>query len=170
MIDEYGRCWRTEQEIIDLLYLDNLEIGKAIKEPNQVTKYNLAIDKYYLDIPKAVSDKIDIDLITFHEVNQADWFMPDDYRELDIIEWIINQCTSDEELNRIAHELILFQERNLLDVLRYLKYLVDVMRKNNIVWGVGRGSCTASYTLFKIGIHKIDSIKYDLDIGEFLKS
>jgi DNA polymerase III alpha subunit len=43
------------------------------------------------------------------------------------------------------------------------------MRKNSLVWGVGRGSSVASYVLFLIGIHKIDSIKYNLNIEEFLK-
>jgi DNA polymerase III alpha subunit len=43
------------------------------------------------------------------------------------------------------------------------------MRKNKIVWGVGRGSSVASYVLFLIGIHKVNSLKYNLDIKEFLK-
>jgi DNA polymerase III alpha subunit len=43
------------------------------------------------------------------------------------------------------------------------------MRANNIVWGVGRGSSVASYVLFLIGIHKVDSLYYDLPIEEFLR-
>jgi DNA polymerase III alpha subunit len=50
-----------------------------------------------------------------------------------------------------------------------MKYLVDTLRKNNVVWGVGRGSSVASYILYLIGVHKVDSIKYNLDINEFLK-
>jgi DNA polymerase III alpha subunit len=42
------------------------------------------------------------------------------------------------------------------------------MRKHNIVWGVGRGSSVASYVLYLIGIHKVDSIKYELNFNEFL--
>jgi DNA polymerase III alpha subunit len=57
----------------------------------------------------------------------------------------------------------------MLDLLRYLKYLVDTMRSKNILWGVGRGSSVASYCLYLLGIHKVDSVKYDLDIKEFLK-
>jgi DNA polymerase III alpha subunit len=48
-------------------------------------------------------------------------------------------------------------------------YLVDFMRENKIVWGVGRGSSVASYVLYLIGVHKIDSIQYDLDWTEFLR-
>ena len=57
----------------------------------------------------------------------------------------------------------------MLDLLFYLKYLVDTMRGNSIVWGVGRGSSVASYVLYLLGVHKVDSIKYDLDINEFLR-
>jgi DNA polymerase III alpha subunit len=43
------------------------------------------------------------------------------------------------------------------------------MKERNIVWGVGRGSSVASYVLFLIGTHKVDSVKYELDFNEFLK-
>jgi DNA polymerase III alpha subunit len=65
--------------------------------------------------------------------------------------------------------LLLYQERDLFNLLRYLKYTIDTFRKNNIVWGVGRGSSVASYCLFLLGVHKIDSMYYDLDIAEFLR-
>ena len=63
----------------------------------------------------------------------------------------------------------MYQERDLFDLLRYLKYLVDVMQENCIIWGVGRGSSVASYVLYLLGIHKIDSMFYDLDPHEFLR-
>jgi DNA polymerase III alpha subunit len=63
----------------------------------------------------------------------------------------------------------LYQERNLFDLLRYLKYLVDVMQTNRMIWGVGRGSSVASYVLYKLGVHKINSLYYELDPAEFLR-
>jgi DNA polymerase III alpha subunit len=54
-------------------------------------------------------------------------------------------------------------------LLKYLKYLVDTMRKNNVVWGVGRGSSVASFVLFLLEVHRINSLYYDLSIDEFLK-
>jgi len=63
----------------------------------------------------------------------------------------------------------MFQERDMFMILRYLKYLVDTMRKHNIVWGVGRGSSVASYVLYLLGVHRINSLHYDLSIDEFLK-
>ena len=57
----------------------------------------------------------------------------------------------------------------MTNVLRYMVYLVNFMRENNIVWGVGRGSSVASYVLYLIGVHRIDSIQYGLDWREFLR-
>ena len=63
----------------------------------------------------------------------------------------------------------MFQERDMFILLQYLKYLVDTMRKHNIVWGVGRGSSIASFVLYLIGIHRINSLYYQISINEFLK-
>ena len=57
----------------------------------------------------------------------------------------------------------------MLDVLKSMKYIVDTLRENGIIWGVGRGSSVASYVLFLIGVHKIDSVKYNIPIEEFFK-
>ena len=57
----------------------------------------------------------------------------------------------------------------MIPVLKTMKYVVDTLRANNVVWGVGRGSSVASYVLFIIGVHKIDSVKYKLPINEFFK-
>lgn len=88
---------------------------------------------------------------------------------MDIAKWVLDQCKTEAELQRAGEELIKFQERDLFILLKYLKYLVDTMRSNNIVWGVGRGSSVSSYVLFLIGIHRINSLYYDLSIDEFLK-
>lgn len=100
---------------------------------------------------------------------QANWYMPEEYRQLDIAAHVLDLCRSDAELQRCGHELMLFQERGLFDLLRYLKYLVDVMSENRLIWGVGRGSSVASYVLYKLGVHKIDSMFYELDPEEFLR-
>ncbi len=57
----------------------------------------------------------------------------------------------------------------MFDLLRYLVYLVDVMKQNQVIWGVGRGSSVASYVLYLLGVHRIDSMFYDLDVTEFLR-
>ena len=95
--------------------------------------------------------------------------MPKEYIDMDIAKFILDQTNGYAELQRAGQELILFQERQLFPLLRYLKYLVDTMRANNVVWGVGRGSSIASFVLFLLGVHRINSLYYDLSIDEFLK-
>jgi DNA polymerase III alpha subunit len=86
-----------------------------------------------------------------------------------MVEFLLDKTENEEQYQRVVTELELFIQYDMMDVLIYCKYLVDIMRENNILWGVGRGSSVASYVLYLIGIHKIDSIKYCLDINEFLK-
>lgn len=111
----------------------------------------------------------DVSVPKFHLSQQMNWHMPDEYKNLDIAVHILGLCESEAELQRCGQELLLYQERNLFDLLRYLTYLVDVMKSNNVIWGVGRGSSVASYVLYKMGVHRIDSLYYNLDINEFLR-
>ena len=100
---------------------------------------------------------------------QANWYMPQEYKDLDIAQHVLALCDGDAQLQRCGQELLLFQERNLFDLLRSLTYLVDTMTQNKLIWGVGRGSSVSSYVLYKLGVHKIDSLHYELDPGEFLR-
>ena len=105
----------------------------------------------------------------FHRACQRRWSMPDEYKNLDIASYILELCTSEAELQRCGHELLLYQERNLFDLLRFLKYFVDLMQENQLIWGVGRGSSVSSYVLYKLKVHRIDSMFYELDVAEFLR-
>lgn len=99
---------------------------------------------------------------------QSIWFYPPEY-DIDVYDFVINRCNTEEEKSRVEYELNYFEQYNLIPMLRMVIYLVDHFRKNNIVWGVGRGSSVASFVLYKIGIHRIDSLKYNLDFHEFIK-
>jgi hypothetical protein len=105
----------------------------------------------------------------FDHVQQSTWHMPQEYRQLDIAEHVLKLCATEAQLQRCGSELLQYQERGLFDLLRYLKYLVDVMKDNHVIWGVGRGSSVASYVLYLLGVHRIDSMYYELDPAEFLR-
>jgi DNA polymerase III alpha subunit len=111
----------------------------------------------------------DVTVEEFDQTNQRNWLMPDQYKNLDIAEHVLNLCQSEAALQRVGEELLLYQERDLFSLLRYLKFLVDIMKQNNLIWGVGRGSSVASYVLYLLGVHRIDSLHYNLDIAEFLR-
>jgi DNA polymerase III alpha subunit len=165
--DIYGRQILTEDDLCEAYLRDqsisiqNAIVNKAIKFDPRLELENIPKLLQVGDITQSKED--------FDSASQSNWYMPSEYKEMDIASWILAQCQTDTELQRVGQELLLFQERNLFPLLCYCKYLVDTMRKHNIVWGVGRGSSVSSYVLFLIGIHKIDSLFYDLSIDEFLK-
>lgn len=101
-------------------------------------------------------------------VNITNWFIPQEYKIMDIEKFLFDKCPEANH-ERLLHELELYRKNEMIPVLRTMKYIVDTLRANNIVWGVGRGSSVSSYVLFLIGIHKIDSVKYNLPIKEFFK-
>jgi hypothetical protein len=105
----------------------------------------------------------------YDALKQKKWHMPEQYQNMDIAVHVLGLCQSDAELQRCGQELMLYQERGLFNLLRYLTYLVAVMRENQVIWGVGRGSSVASYVLYLLGVHRINSMFYDLDVGEFLR-
>jgi hypothetical protein len=103
-----------------------------------------------------------------HQQQQI-WHMPEKYQQLDIAAHVLSLCRTPQQLQRAGEELLLYQDRELFNLLRYLKYLVDTMKLHNVVWGVGRGSSVASYVLYLLEVHRIDSMFYDLDPREFLR-
>jgi hypothetical protein len=111
----------------------------------------------------------DVSVPDWDAVQQSRWHMPASYAVMDIAAHVLSLCSSDAELQRVGQELMLYQERGLFDLLRYLKYLVDLMTENHVIWGVGRGSSVASYVLYLLGVHRINSMFYDLDPREFLR-
>jgi len=165
--DIYGQQIYNEMELC-LLYL---------QDPNRTIKRALVENKINFDetlelenTPELIQyNKLNMTVEQFDNQLQSNWLMPEQYKTMDIAQYVLNQCQGEAELQRAGEELLLFQERDMFVLLRYLKYLVDTMRENNIVWGVGRGSSVASFVLFLLGIHRINSLYYDLSIDEFLK-
>ena len=167
--DQYGQAYTDSNELCNLLYknpgldISRFQVEDSIEYNRSVAELHAELD--LLDSYHNISQTVE----EFDKVLQSNWRMPQEYRGLDIAEYVLGLCQQEHELQRVGQELLLYQERDLFDLLRYLKYLIDTLRKNNVVWGVGRGSSVASYVLFLLGVHKIDSLYYNLDINEFLK-
>lgn len=166
-VDQYGRQILTEDDICSIF----------MKDPEHKLKDVLVDLPLHLSGDLDLSTKIDarvyeslnVTIDEFDERCQSTWSMPEQYKNIDIAKYVLDLCQTDAELQRAGSELLLFQERGMFPLLCYCKYLVDTMRANNVVWGVGRGSSVSSYVLYLIGIHKVNSLYYDLSIDEFLK-
>ena len=169
--DGFGQAYTTTSELCELLYKEpTLDLSNFLVE--DWDKYNFSIAQTYSDLPTVREYHpypSDYSVDAFHQAQQSHWHMPEEYIQLDIAKWLLDQCKTQSELQRVGQELLLYQERDLFNLLRYLKYFVDTMRKNSVVWGLGRGSSVASYVLYLLDVHRIDSIYYDLDVAEFLK-
>ena len=168
MIDKFGQVVNNETEAMTLLYHNpTLDIGQIVLE--DATKYKTATKDLYSELAQ-VQQYVESNLTVeeFDKQKQQNWYMPKEYKDFDIAKWLLDQCSNDEELQRAGKELLVFQERGLMMLLNYMKYLVDTMRSNNIVWGVGRGSSVGSFVLYKIGINRINPIYYRLDFEDFL--
>ena len=171
--DKFGQMIYDEDEVFDILMHDvnpytlNFRPGPFmldgstidIDKTNKVAGYEALVG--YLESDLSVEE--------FDKQNQLNWYMPDSYKEMDIAEHVLSLCKTEAELQRCGQELLLYMERDLFDLLRYMVYLVDVMELNNVVWGVGRGSSVSSYVLYLLKIHRIDSMFYKLDPTEFLR-
>lgn len=166
--DEYDQLILTENDLCDLYMRDPTRTIKDCLVDEKITLGNIFLSNENLPVLIEYV-KSNLSVTEFDSQNQSQWQMPIEYYNMDIAKWVLDQCKTEEELQRAGDELLKFHDRNMFSLLQYLKYLVDTMRSNNIVWGVGRGSSVASYVLFLIGIHRINSLFYDLPIEEFLK-
>lgn len=165
--DKFGQVVLKEDDVIDLLMSKTpIDYSKSMVEDSTL----LAEVSSVIESPNfKVWRNQDITVQEFDHQQQNNWLMPDEYKNLDIAAHILSLCNSDAELQRCGHELLMYQERNLFDLLKYLHYLVQTMKSNNVIWGVGRGSSVASFVLYKLGLHRVDSLFYDLDPSEFLR-
>jgi hypothetical protein len=167
--DQFGLSHASENELCELLYAQpNLDLTQFLVD--DPTVFNNAVRSLFADVPNLKTYvPYDVTVEEFDQYQQAQWHMPEQYINFDIAQHVLDQCATDEELQRVGQELLMYQERDAFMLLRYMKYLVDVMQENGIVWGVGRGSSVSSFVLYKLGVHRINSLYYDLDPAEFLK-
>jgi len=182
--DDLGIPRFSNQDLIDMIYTGHADkVHVVLCDPcDEVDKFNAAMEEQGLDkLQKYIP--LDVDQKTFDNACQSEWFMPDEYKQIDLSEYLIHRVAEEldidpsevwkkrdlPEIQRVNEELEAYQKHDLFELLRYMIYLVNFMRENNIVWGVGRGSSVASYVLYLIGVHRIDSIQYGLDWREFLR-
>ena len=168
MLDKHQRYQSDESTGMEMLY-HNADINKVeFLNTDDITKFNLFAEE--LGIKK-------LEILGAEDFDRINtYIIPQHYKDLDVEEYVrnlvpygVDGTDNAATSQRVDMELNLYKERGLIPILQVLVYVVDTLHQNSLVWGVGRGSSVASYVLYLIGIHKIDSLKYNLDIREFLK-
>ena len=167
-VDQCGRPIVSVDEGIDALLNGHNITNCVFTDAKEVNLYNENTNLFKNERHLSVAND-ETDVSEYYNKAVNTWHIPEEYKEIDVEQYILYKCKTDEQKSRVCMEMEEFSKRGLIDVLRCLIFLVDYMRDNKIVWGVGRGSSVSSYCLYLIGIHRVDSLKYDLDIKEFLK-
>ena len=168
MLDKHNRYLSDENTGVEMLYR-NIDINTTeFQNTDDIAMYNENAEHFDIKTLQILGED-DLDRINTY-------IIPQHYKELDVEEYIrklvpngVDGTDNAEASQRVEMELAMYKERGLYPILQVLIYVVDTLRKHNLVWGVGRGSSVASYLLHLIGVHKVDSVKYNLDIKEFLK-
>ena len=170
--NKFGEMIFSESDVCDLIMqgrdLDSMR-GMLVDPSINIEQVIRYVENYNATLSYPVLQADNVSVPAFDLAQQKNWHMPDHYKNMDIAQHVLALCLTEDELQRCGQELLLYQERDLFPLLQYLTYLVDVMRDNRVIWGVGRGSCVASYVLYKLGVHRIDSLFYQLDATEFLR-
>jgi len=157
----------SEQDIVSGWLSGNSITDVIVDDIKPINIYNEWCQTFDLD--KFINAKVENTKDTYVEDCLNKWNMPDTYMNLNIHDWLMERCTNAQQRDRVYTELVEYEKRGMIIVLKFLLHLVHTCEKHDIVLGVGRGSSVASYCLYLLGIHCIDSIKYELDIKEFLK-
>jgi hypothetical protein len=168
--DQYGRVIYNRHDLYEMLYNgEDISNIKSVDWHEDFEKYNEANTSNYVNIPTVTAiEPLTGEIEDFDNQLQKVWFIPEEYKNLNITDYIL-KLSPIENHPRCIEELEEFRKRDMLPLLQYMVYLVNFMRENDIVWGVGRGSSVASYVLYIIGVHRINSIYYELDWREFLR-
>ena len=106
-----------------------------------------------------------------------EWNIPDDFKQLDLRSFLFQKLNdlqqedkrflNPEYANRIDIELKEISVRKIEPLIKTLIFIVHELKKNNKVWGVGRGSSCASLVLFLIELHEVDPIRFGIAHTEF---
>lgn len=163
MLDNKNRYISDENTGVEMLYKSKALSNAEFEYTNDIQKFQEFAHEMDINLLKIIGGE-DFDRINTYNI-------PEHYKNLDVKEYVrklVSEGDSDQT-GRVEMELTMFEERGLFPVIQILIYIVDTMRKHSLVWGVGRGSSVASYVLYILNVHKINSLKYNLDIKEFLK-
>jgi hypothetical protein len=166
LILDDGTVLCSDAAIVELLY-SGRGLDSAMALPSDdIELYNAAdrlLDTGYGNIDVAAGEIYDgVDWFSH-------WLTPAPWSSMDVGMTVLSRCQTEAEFERVQIELVLFEQRKMMSVLRHLMYLVDHWRQAGILWGVGRGSSVGSLVLYLIGINRINPLDFDLGIDEFLK-
>lgn len=142
---------------------------RAVVEDEEFDKFNAQVsseEKIHIAKPEPISVNLE-------------WQLPEPHLSMDLRATIVDRAVArllklnySEELQLKASERIMLEydeieKRGMVEFMKTVIYILDTFQRQNIVWGVGRGSSCACYILFILGLHVVDCVKFDVPMEEF---
>lgn len=168
-VDDWGRVIYSPDQAFELAYQGVDIWSLPFDVTPEITEFNNLCRKFDNGVFIEPLAEPEGSAAEEHARRTNSWLVSEEIRRIPVRDFLLSLCTTDEERVRVDDEMDLFEERDLIPLLQLMMYLVDHFRQNGIVWGVGRGSSVASYCLYLIGVHRVNSIRYNLDVRDFLK-
>lgn len=171
--NEYGQVYFDTDEVLSMLYSEQPIDECMLSDANELHAHKThAGDFEIADLHTGQMPTISA--VDYHANKSSQWQMPDQYKTLDVESLLSNKMvekglTDTAYVQRMADEMQEYQSRNMIDTLKFLKYLMDTCDQHDIITGIGRGSSVSSLVLHLLDVHHIDPIKYNLDYKEFLR-
>ena len=168
VIDKKGNVFYFTNALIEMIYNNSIPKESILFNEKDIDIQSFNTLSYknfndeYFTLMKEIKD---------NDVRKNEWFYPEEYDKIDLEQLFdaLVKNYSEEYKVRVQEELKLYKEHNMEKFLRFCVYFANIISKENLVIGVGRGSSSASLLLFLLKIHLIDPIKYKLNIKEFIK-
>lgn len=165
------------------VYVDSEKAVDLMLRGNKFKNLNIfdCSEKEYVDLVKSrLGVNFDFPIYTdMEDYSEKDlkkfanhWLVPEFYMKMnydDIENYFFSKVETTKEKERVVYELKLFEKTNSLNFLKCMIYISEIIKDNSIILGVGRGSSVSLYTLYLLGLHRVNSILYDLDPNEFFK-
>ena len=125
--DELGRITFASKDLIKEIYrgnLDKINLAEVVIDDDYLKYLEFVKDNalYEWPIPNPINND-NIDIETFDEANQNEWFMPEEYKNILIESHLLSLCTTSEQRSRVELELELFKKHDMMNLLKYLLVL-----------------------------------------------
>lgn len=160
--------WFDGTQQIPSLLVESFILRGVNPEQIIVTESSPDIEQYNIlsDIPISCTKDVNIPF-------DFSWNIPPQYQTMDLSAHVLTLFKKSqlpqtlEYTNRINAEFIEIERFRLTNLFKTLVYVINTLRDNSQLWGIGRGSSCASLILYLLGVHCIDPIKYNIDLSEF---
>jgi len=177
-VNEYGQVQFATHEIVEKLYSQEWQTILGFMESiDEIAKWNEHCTQFDLQ-PVETLDKPDQDPTAYHNQRSFQWKMPVEYVNFDPIVFFSKELekrslNTQEYVDYLCGELeawtnVMSRDSSIL-LWKFLNYLITICKERDIVTGVGRGSSVSSLTLYLLGVHAVDPVKYKLNYEEFLR-